>query len=68
MYRIKDPRRSLQFYTNVLGMILLKKLDFPAMKFSVYFMGYEKKADVPSDEKERAVWALSRKATLELTQ
>ena len=68
MYRIKDPRRSLEFYSKVLGMILLKKLDFPAMKFSIYFMGFENKADVPKDEKERAIWAMTRKATLELTQ
>jgi len=67
MYRIKDPRRSLQFYSKVMGMTLLKKLDFPAMQFSIYFMGYESRDDVPKDEKERAVWAMTRKATLELT-
>ncbi|GLH15344.1 hypothetical protein R5R35_005237 [Gryllus longicercus] len=67
MYRIKDPRRSLEFYTNVLGMRLLQKLDFPEMKFSLYFMGFEKAEDIPSDASERAKWTFSRKATLELT-
>ncbi|CAH2042857.1 unnamed protein product, partial [Thlaspi arvense] len=41
MFRIKDPKVSLDFYSRVLGMSLLKRLDFPEMKFSLYFMGYE---------------------------
>lgn len=48
---------------------LLKRLDFPSMKFSLYFMGYEKAEDIPmSDDKERIRWTFSRKATVELTQ
>lgn len=68
MYRIKDPRKSLPFYTKVLGMRLLQKLDFPEMKFSLYFMGYESANEIPSDNKERIAWTFSRKATIELTQ
>ena len=68
MYRIKDPRKSLPFYTGVLGMKLLQKLDFPEAKFTLYFMGYEAAADIPTDNKERTKWAMSRKATVELTQ
>lgn len=68
MFRIKDPRRSLEFYTGVVGMRLLQKLDFPEMKFSLYFMGYEPEEDIPKDHKVRTEWAFSRKATLELTQ
>ncbi|XP_069688010.1 lactoylglutathione lyase [Periplaneta americana] len=67
MYRIKDPRRSLEFYTKVLGMTLLQKLDFPEMKFSLYFMGYEKGENIPSDPVAHSQWTFSRKATLELT-
>ncbi|KAG0714183.1 Lactoylglutathione lyase [Chionoecetes opilio] len=67
MFRIKDPKASLHFYTRVLGMRLLKKLDFPDMKFSLYFMGFEAAQDIPEDEKERTGWCFSRKATLELT-
>lgn len=68
MYRIKDPKVSLDFYTRVMGMRLLKKLDFPTMKFSLFFMGFEAAEDIPKDEKERTGWCFSRKATLELTQ
>lgn len=68
MYRIKDPRASLPFYTGVLGMTLLQKLDFPESKFSLYFLGYESPTDVPVGNAQRTQWALSRKATVELTQ
>jgi len=67
MFRIKDPKVSLDFYTRIMGMRLLTKLDFPEMKFSLYFMGYEPAEDVPEDQKERIRWTLQRKATIELT-
>ncbi|KAM4692912.1 lactoylglutathione lyase [Discoglossus pictus] len=67
MLRIKDPKKSLEFYTKVLGMTLLQKCDFPSMKFSLYFVGYEDKKDIPVDVKERTAWTFSRKGTLELT-
>ncbi|XP_057832972.1 lactoylglutathione lyase isoform X2 [Cryptomeria japonica] len=67
MYRIKDPKVSLDFYSRVLGMKLLKRLDFPDMKFSIYFMGYEDITAIPSDPVDRTVWTFSQKATIELT-
>nr|ALG64473.1 glyoxalase I [Tegillarca granosa] len=67
MLRIKDPKRSLEFYTKVMGMRLLKKFDFPSMKFSLYFMGYEKSEDIPQDETEKTIFCFKTKATLELT-
>ena len=67
MLRIKDPKRSLKFYSEVLGMRLLHKLHFPSMKFSLYFMGYEKEEDMPKTDEEMLAWCFSRKATLELT-
>ncbi|XP_040016835.1 lactoylglutathione lyase [Gasterosteus aculeatus] len=67
MLRVKDPARSLEFYTGVLGMTLLQKIDFPSMRFTLYFLGYEDKSDVPADIKERTAWTFSRRATIELT-
>lgn len=70
MYRIKDPRKSVPFYTEILGMRLLQKRDFPEMKFSLYFMGFEDPKDFKGElgSPERSEWAFGRKATLELTQ
>ncbi|OAY79727.1 lactoylglutathione lyase [Ananas comosus] len=67
MFRVKDPKVSLDFYSRVLGMKLLKRLDFPEMKFSLYFLGYEDTASAPADPVQRTVWTFSQKATLELT-
>lgn len=43
-------------------------MDFPEMKFSLYFMGFENEEDIPENKQDRTKWAFSRKATLELTQ
>ncbi|XP_057479242.1 lactoylglutathione lyase-like [Actinidia eriantha] len=47
--------------------LLLKRLHFPEMKFSLYFTGYEDPASAPSDPVERTVWTFSKKGTIELT-
>lgn len=67
MLRVKDPKVSLDFYTRILGMRLLGKYDFPEMKFTLYFVGYEKEEDMPGEKDERIKWCFSRKATVELT-
>ncbi|KAJ0060976.1 hypothetical protein NL108_003311 [Boleophthalmus pectinirostris] len=67
MLRVKDPARSLDFYTGILGMTLLQKMDFPAMRFTLYFLGYEDKANIPQDQLERTAWTFSRHGLIELT-
>ncbi len=40
MIRVGDLDRSLAFYTEVLGMSLLRKDDYPGGKFTLAFVGY----------------------------
>ena len=68
MLRVRDPAISLDFYTRVMGMRLLRKLDFPEMKFSLYFLARIAEGEtVPTDEGERTAWTFSQRAVLELT-
>ncbi|XP_072307856.1 lactoylglutathione lyase-like [Eucyclogobius newberryi] len=67
MLRVKDPARSLAFYTGILGMTCLQKIDFPEMRFTLYFVGYEDKANIPENMSERTAWTFSRHGVIELT-
>jgi lactoylglutathione lyase len=40
MLRVGDLQRSIQFYTQVLGMQLLRTTDRPEQKYSLAFVGY----------------------------
>ncbi len=40
MLRVGDLSRSIDFYTNVLGMKLLRTTDRPDQKYSLAFVGY----------------------------
>jgi lactoylglutathione lyase len=52
MLRVGDLERSLAFYTEVLGMRLLRRRDYPEGKFTLAFVGYQ-------DESEGAVIELT---------
>ena len=45
MIRVGDLDRSIDFYTNVLGMQLLRRKDYPDGKFTLAFVGYGDEAD-----------------------
>jgi lactoylglutathione lyase len=40
MIRVGDLDRSIKFYTDVLGMQLLRRKDYPDGKFTLAFVGY----------------------------
>ncbi|WP_428422571.1 lactoylglutathione lyase [Methylibium sp.] len=40
MLRVGDLQRSVDFYTQVLGMRLLRSTERPAQKYSLAFLGY----------------------------
>ena len=52
MIRVGDLQRSIDFYTGVLGMKLLRRKDYPDGKFTLAFVGY-------GDESEHAVIELT---------
>ena len=68
MLRVKDPAVALDFYTRIFGMRVLRKLDFPEMKFSLYFLHRADAGNpVPDDVGERTAWTFAQHGILELT-
>lgn len=45
MLRVGDLQRSIEFYTNVLGMTLLRTSENPEYKYSLAFVGYGPETD-----------------------
>jgi lactoylglutathione lyase len=44
MIRVGDLERSIDFYTKVLGMQLLRRRDYPEGRFTNVFVGYDDEA------------------------
>lgn len=45
MLRVGNLERSIAFYTEILGMKLLRKEDFPEGEFTLAFVGYGDESD-----------------------
>ncbi|HRQ04658.1 MAG TPA: lactoylglutathione lyase [Nitrosomonas halophila] len=45
MLRVGNLEQSIQFYTHVLGMRVLRRKDYPEGKFTLAFVGYQDEAE-----------------------
>ena len=45
MLRVVDLQKSITFYTDVLGMKLIRQKDYPEGKFTLAFVGYGDESD-----------------------
>lgn len=52
MIRVRDLDRSIDFYTRLLGMNLIRRKDYPSGEFTLAFVGY-------GDEKDNSVIELT---------
>jgi lactoylglutathione lyase len=52
MLRVGNLQRSIEFYTEILGMNLLRQKDYPDGRFTLAFVGY-------GDEKDNSVIELT---------
>ncbi|TQV62154.1 MAG: lactoylglutathione lyase [Halothiobacillaceae bacterium] len=50
MLRVGDLDRSIRFYTDVLGMRLLRRKDYPDGRFTLAFLGYQDESEAAALE------------------
>ncbi len=69
MLRVKDPVKSLAFYTGVMGMTLLRHSQYPDAKFDLYFLAKltkEERENLP-DREDLVAYVSRQRGILELT-
>lgn len=69
MHRIKDPKLSVPFYIDVLGMTLLDSVDLvmdEESQFTMFFLAFEDPNNIPQDDEERKMWAMSYPGAINL--
>lgn len=66
MIRVKDPVKSIDFYTKVLGLKVISKHDFPGAKFTLYFLGYDHDGEITGENATREARS-TKQGLIELT-
>ena len=67
MIRVKDPKASLEFYQETMGMKLLRTSENTSNGFNLYFLGYPTDAEVPKESANGVSSIADREGILELT-
>mmetsp|Transcript_23793 Transcript_23793/g.37446 ORF Transcript_23793/g.37446 Transcript_23793/m.37446 type:complete len:256 (+) Transcript_23793:68-835(+) len=67
MFRVKDPKKSLDFYCNVLGFKLVHYSEYPEWKFNVYFVAPVSSSTVQPTESGRWNHCMNTPGCVELT-
>lgn len=67
MIRIRDPKKSLDFYRRILGMKLIRTMHMPQGQFTNYFLCYPQ-TPIPSSSNETELnrWLWNQQGILEL--
>jgi lactoylglutathione lyase len=65
MFRVKDPKLSIDFYVRILGMTVIRIMPVPEAKFTNYFLCYPQ-TEVPADPQEKKTWLWRQQGVLEL--
>ena len=50
MLRVGDLENSIEFYSQVLGMRVLRRKDYPEGRFTLAFVGYQNESDATAIE------------------
>lgn len=66
MIRVKDPKKSLDFYKNVLGMKVISTSVHENAKFTLYFLAYDHSPEFKENSETRKELSL-REGIIELT-
>ncbi|EED96699.1 predicted protein, partial [Thalassiosira pseudonana CCMP1335] len=67
MMRVKDPKKSLEFYCDVLGFKLIHYSEFPQWKFNVYFVAPVDSSTVGATQPQRWNHCMNTPGCIELT-
>lgn len=68
MIRVKNLEKSLEFYTHILGMTVVRRADYPNGQFTLCFLCYlAPDESIPEKDTDFKRWLATRRGVLELT-